>query len=195
MVLILEYAILVDEELIWHKQGHDRLDSQKNRIQEVAYGTLTEENLSKRHQLHSGRWLWHPRLTIAAPLEFGDGCTKPIWLCTIQSNTMTWFWSTNYGHIWQIWMSRHRTGWIASLLRWKKLRESQRNWKPRIRWHGSGQWIASATGQKKSFGLKWFTAEASVFQFSQFYNNIALPEQPVRKFLRAGCFLVCRAWY
>ena len=29
----------------------------------------------------------------------------------------------------------------------------------------------------------------SVFRFSQFYNNIALPEQPVRKFLWAGCFL------
>ena len=29
----------------------------------------------------------------------------------------------------------------------------------------------------------------SVFQFSQFHNDIALLEQLVRKFLRAGCFL------
>lgn len=29
----------------------------------------------------------------------------------------------------------------------------------------------------------------SVFRFSQFYDNITLLEQPVRKFFRAGCFL------
>ena len=50
---------------IWHEQGHDQLDSEKNRIQEVAYGTLTEENLSKRHWLYAGRWLLYPRLTAA----------------------------------------------------------------------------------------------------------------------------------
>ncbi len=33
-------------------------------MQEVAYGTLTEENLSKQHQLYAGWRLLYPRLAV-----------------------------------------------------------------------------------------------------------------------------------
>ena len=52
-------AILVDEEFscLEFDMNRDTISWiwRKNRIQEVAYGTLTEENLSKRHQLYAGR--------------------------------------------------------------------------------------------------------------------------------------------
>lgn len=53
------YAILVGEEFscLEFDMNRDTISWiwRKNRIQEVAYGTLTEENLSKRHQLYAGR--------------------------------------------------------------------------------------------------------------------------------------------
>ena len=52
-------AILVGEEFscLEFDMNRDTISWiwRKNRIQEVAYGTLTEENLSKRHQLYAGR--------------------------------------------------------------------------------------------------------------------------------------------
>lgn len=52
-------AILVGEEFscLEFDMNRDTISWiwRKNRIQEVAYRTLTEENLSKRHQLYAGR--------------------------------------------------------------------------------------------------------------------------------------------
>ncbi len=60
---------------IWHEQGHDQLNSEKNRVQEVTYGTLTEENLSKRHQLYAGQWLLHSGFIVTGrkPPHWGWG--------------------------------------------------------------------------------------------------------------------------
>ena len=57
--IVIRYAILVGEEFscLEFDMNRDTISWiwRKNRIQEVAYGTLTEENLSKRHQLYAGR--------------------------------------------------------------------------------------------------------------------------------------------
>lgn len=58
-IVLIGYAILVGEEFscLEFDMNRDTISWiwRKNRIQEVAYGTLTEENLSKRHQLYAGR--------------------------------------------------------------------------------------------------------------------------------------------
>ena len=67
--------------------------SEKNRIQEVAYGTLTEEKPAKT----ASSIRWSVTITFqtysfrkkTAPLGFGGVCTKPIWSCTAQPGIMT----------------------------------------------------------------------------------------------------------